>query len=187
MRSGTRPPRSASPTTGITHSDQQRRYRSSKLAHSADSARSVGVSIIVMSGRILCSSVCAAPKRSTVAASAGGPRRRTGVGCALPSLPVWKSKAPAQCGGHVDLLRGFSLAPGIACGSPAVACCAHRLSCLVQLGEGSSDPGAGCSGLSAALAGVECRPAGSAAALWSRLWRVPCASTRPAMVTEGPR
>jgi hypothetical protein len=54
----------------------------------ADSARSVGVPIIVMSGRILCSSVCAAPERSTVAARAGGPRRRTGVGCALPSLPL---------------------------------------------------------------------------------------------------
>jgi hypothetical protein len=37
----------------------------------------------------------------------------------------------------VDLLRGLSLAPGIACDSPAVACCAHRLGCLVQLGEGS--------------------------------------------------
>ena len=38
----------------------------------ADSARSVGMSIIVMSGRILCSSVCAAPERSTL----GGQCRR---------------------------------------------------------------------------------------------------------------
>jgi hypothetical protein len=52
----------------------------------ADSARSVGVSIIVMSGRILCSSVCAAPERSTL----GGQCRRAwaadrGTVCAAES------------------------------------------------------------------------------------------------------